>query len=311
MYTLHAPALQHLLSALLARGAGGGGSNASVTAATAAVEGAMNMFYPVFDEHLQGALDLRVTFVPSSAASSCAPPGETLPDPAVTAHTDSPTHPAGQCERLGMVTHSLGDGKPAEEVCRTAATEYLSDLKAQSLDHVLVTSPTASMPLAAGQHRSVRMSAYERVLRPPLVEQQCKDHEPPLLRQLSLCAAEALHHPQHLRQMWQADARLRQEHLQHPHPSTLRHQHRQQCFWTDTSKLAQSNKHDPPEACSVCDADGYSCTSTHEPLRGWTVAINALEVEEEAPWYVQRFREMCSLPYQPYGEICTHLHQDD
>lgn len=25
---------------------------------------------------------------------------------------------------------------------------------------------------------------------------QCKDHEPPLMRQLSLCAAEALHHPQ-------------------------------------------------------------------------------------------------------------------
>jgi hypothetical protein len=128
MYVLHAPALQHLLSALLARGSGGGGSRDSIAAATAGVEGTMNMFYPLFDEHMQGALELRVAFLPSSAATSCAPPADTLPDPAVTARTESPTHPAGQCERLGMITQSLGEGRPAEEVCRTSTTEYLSDL---------------------------------------------------------------------------------------------------------------------------------------------------------------------------------------
>ena len=71
---------------------------------------------------------------------------------------------------------------------------------------------------------------------------------------------------------------------------------------------ARARAHTHTHTASVCDQDGFSCTSTYEPLRAWTVAINAEEMEEEAPWYVERFKEMCSHNYQPYSEICTHLH---
>lgn len=83
MYVLHAPALQHFLSALIAREDGATGANASSGAgeSIAAAMGTMHIYYPVFDEHLQGALELRVNFIPTTAAASCASRSQALGDP--------------------------------------------------------------------------------------------------------------------------------------------------------------------------------------------------------------------------------------
>jgi hypothetical protein len=109
------------------------------------------------------------------------------------------------------------------------------------MEQFLVTAATNSIP--------VRAAEFTQRHTAPRQEQQCKDHAPSLMRQMSLCAADALHHPQHIRQSWVTNNILRQQHLQHPHPLNHLHQHRQQCFWTDTSVLAQAGA---PEDNAVC-----------------------------------------------------------
>ena len=315
MYTLHAKALQELLSPLVARGGGDadGGGGGDIAEALEKVNGTMDVFYPVFDEHLQGALELRVNFVPAQALACASPPP---PPPVPDSHASAAaSYPTGHCERLGLITESVGDGDAAQEVCVTADDHFLAEPEATTLAEMLITAATSPAVPGAGGHALPAP--------PPLVSQACKDHDPPLMRQLSLCAAEAMHHPQHLRRSWVADESVRQEHLLHPHPSA-RHQHRQQCFWTDTSTRAQQSLPDSSAlalACSVCDPSGYSCTSVHEPLRGWTVAVasDATSTDGTASGLAGvhgheaevDYSEMCAQNtgnVQPQASICRQLH---
>ena len=109
-------------------------------------------------------------------------------------------------------------------------------------------------------------------------------------------------------QSWVTNKILRQQHLQHPHPLNHLHQHRQQCFWTDTSVLAQAGAPEEYAACSVCDPSGFSCTTVNEPLAAWTVAIETEKEAEEPSDDTNQFESMCSQHRQPYGAICEQLH---
>jgi hypothetical protein len=281
MYTLHAAALYDMLSPLATgngwSGAGGDGTNEDLPA----VNGTMHVFYPVFDDDQQEALELRVNFVPVDA-SACAHAPEAVvhaPEAVVVVDSDSASaqrakYPTGDCERLGLVTESLavhdllGKGSGAtDEMCRTATAEFLSDITATSMEQFLVTAATNSI--------FARSAEFTHHHTAPRLEQQCKDHAPLFMRQMSLCAAETLHHPQHLRKSWVNDNVLREQHLQNPHTNNLQHQHQQQCFWTDTSLSVQAGAPEEYGACSVCDPSGFSCTTVNEPLAAWTVSIGA------------------------------------
>jgi hypothetical protein len=230
----------------------------------------MHVFYPVFDDDQQEALELRVKFVPMDASACAHAPEAAM----ASASAQGAMYPTGDCERLGLVTETLavhdllGKGARAtDEMCRTATTEFLSDITATSMEQFLVSAATNSI--------FVRSAKFSHPHTSPRLEQQCKDRAPSFMRQMSLCTAETLHHPQHLRKSWVNDHVIHQQHLEHPHPHNLQHQHRQQCFWTDTSLSAQ--KAGAPEeygACSVCDPSGFSCTTVHEPLAAWTVSID-------------------------------------
>jgi hypothetical protein len=311
MYTLHASALQELLSPLAAGSAesgGGGAWGAESAEAPPEVNGSMSVFYPIFDDDQQGALELRVNFVPLDAEACAHTPKAAADSPdSASALAESAQYPTGDCERLGLVTESLGGHgletpgmRAMDEVCRTATADYLSDMTATSMEQFLVTAATNSIP--------VRAAEFTQRHTAPRQEQQCKDHAPSLMRQMSLCAADALHHPQHIRQSWVTNNILRQQHLQHPHPLNHLHQHRQQCFWTDTSVLAQAGAPEDNAVCSVCDPSGFSCTSVNEPLAAWTVSIETEEEAEEPADDANQFESMCSQHRQPYGEICEQLH---
>jgi hypothetical protein len=273
MYTLHAAALYDMLSPLATgnvwSGAGGVGSTEDLPA----VNGTMHVFYPVFDDAEQEALELHVNFVPMDASACAHAPEAAL----ASASAQGAMYPTGDCERLGLVTESLavhdllGKGarttdqtRATDEMCRTATAEFLSDITATSMEQFLVSAATNSIFV-----RSAEISHPHTSPRPRL-EQQCKDRAPSLMRQMSLCAAETLHHPQHLRKSWVNDHVIRQQHLELPPP----HQHRQQCFWTDTSLPAQPGAPEVYGACSVCDPSGFSCTTVNEPLAAWTVSID-------------------------------------
>ncbi len=174
------------------------------------------------------------------------------------------------------------------EVCRSSTVEFLTDFTATSLEQVLATAATKSMLtaqvlslLAPGtqftcctrprvqiltQQTPQSESARRSTPLPPLVEQQCKDHVPPLVRQLSLCSSEPLAHVA----------------LPHPHPiDNTTPPHHQQCFWTDTSRQAEMSVFDSwatasASACTICDPEGLTCTSVYEPLRAWTVPVDSV-----------------------------------
>jgi hypothetical protein len=127
MYSLHATALENLLGPLAVRSGGtqdveepeamGAQSQRTLEEELREVNGTMEAFYPVFDETLQGALDLRVLFVPSEA-NACLSPPPPIPTPTTQASAVA-SYPTGNCERIGLITELIGHGVSAQEVCAT------------------------------------------------------------------------------------------------------------------------------------------------------------------------------------------------